>query len=1338
MNDKKRLILSLILASVCVSTVAYADTSIISSNYQVKQDDNTQRTFSSLDLRLENKIALFADNPTTSGCLGRPQRGSSYWTTSNIREWLNSDKTTVGYTSNPPSSTYMGGDKYAYDKEAGFLTNFTKEEQNAIAITERRVWVQDMDSIARDGGGGTSGHANIYGPGFLSNYSWIAYSYKNYGYKKERDKVFLLSPFEAYWYLNRRDFSYNRPLTQSAKNKNGTTASLANWWLTGGTQWQDWDSGYYAQVSSQLVYYSDVNANLGVVPAIHIKPNFKFADGRLASSLKIGDTVSFGRYLGETINWQVINITDSGYPLLLSSNVLDLKKFDAQGDQSKVYSEHINFGAADVSIFNDVQYKTITGHSDIDLPIVKILNEDQLGVRQNNSFVLNIEVQDSGSGIDYSVLPDGRIVKENNFQITATENKKYVIKVKDKAGNFLNFVIPISNINASPVVDVKQSTTEWTNKDVQINVTTSNNVSQLFNFGLDNVRKETAGGAFPNYISYVGKEFKVTGKIKLLYVNDIALNSNSSVGIGFHYKTRGKNSYTYTVSGSWNGVYSVALKDLNNSTDKTIPFTFNWVVPSNYAESLSMWINMGPSQVYGKCAEVQLIDMKYQLVDDSDFAITEITLPNGTSYKNNSYIGYISEEGIRNHTYNVVDNRNKTTTKTITTKIDKTLPTISVQKLDTSDSSKQNFSVTYSDSLSALSQITYPGKTENLSGITSKTSTFSVTENGRYPITATDRAGNVKTVYIDVKEIDKTAPKAPIVSPSRLGWGKDSVSFTIAMPHRKDVKIAVIESASGYSNFSDKLKKLGYSVDTLLGETNLTILKTYDVVIADEYAWSISAQSHTTLKALYEAGVSVISTGNDNSTNLHFVKSAKQLSSFGNSIPAISKITEYSYMGSYLRVGGDSNAFGITSVIPEADVIMRSGREDNCISIVKLENGVGGEWLHMQSAITYLGSSRHNDEFIMGIIDDLVDYTDDTGISNIEYKINDGNWLPYRGEEITISQEGSYTVYTRATDTSGKTTVSQVNFGIDTSNPSAVISGDKETITGTFTVNLNSIYDRWSGAAEVLISEDSNFSKGVVRSTIEKTSVSKSVPFTLNKITPATSNFGNRKVYIKLIDAVGNFAIYNYTVYYRPAPPNIPTFKNPTNDGLFIESELEIFEWTYSDPNSLPLQKSILYIYNSDKKLLSTFEIDNRETKYHLLLPKGVYYAQVKVFNTFGENSTSPLTMFRVNKFNMDGKFITEDITTTNYINKVMVKTVANIPDKASIVGKIYYMRTPAGQVDTTKFIPFKINGESSILENDVVTLPTTTTFLRVEYTLTRGSSEYLSPEIDQVIVYVR
>ncbi|MGU8834243.1 DUF6273 domain-containing protein [Clostridium perfringens] len=89
-------------------------------------------------------------NSYTKGSVGKEIRGSGYWSSSNIREWLNSDKAIVEYTNNPPSSEFMGSK--AYDKEAGFLNQFTEEEKKAIAISERRIWVNM-------GGAGSTGIA---------------------------------------------------------------------------------------------------------------------------------------------------------------------------------------------------------------------------------------------------------------------------------------------------------------------------------------------------------------------------------------------------------------------------------------------------------------------------------------------------------------------------------------------------------------------------------------------------------------------------------------------------------------------------------------------------------------------------------------------------------------------------------------------------------------------------------------------------------------------------------------------------------------------------------------------------------------------------------------------------------------------------------------------------------------------------------------------------------------------------------------------------------------------------------------------------------------------------
>ena len=752
-------------------------------------------------------INVFAENPYNTGNLGRELYGGSYWTTSNIREWLNSDKTTVGYTNNPPSLEYLGGN--AYDKEAGFLNNFSTKEKNAIAVTERREILSNLDSEAKEGGGGGTGHTNIFSPVFLANYDWFAFNYKNYGYKKTLDKVFLLTPFECYWYLNRRGYDYARPLTEQAIAKHNTS-SISNWWLQGNTIWMQYDFVYMASNNSSnknLIRSTNANAKNGIVPAINIKPNYVFDNGKIASSLKIGDKIVFGKYLNAPIEWQVINISDTGYPLLLSTKVLDLKVYDAKGDQSKRYSEHINFDKADVSLFNDVQYKSTSMDADVDVPTVTIHNKELLSVRQNNSFTLDIEVTDP-SGIEYIIKPDGTKTTNTRFTYTATKNGQYVVKTMDKKGNYNEYLIPVSNVNAEPFVNVKPSTTDWTNKDVNIDISTSNDV-KWSNSYMSLVQKQGVfGSPFPNYTSYMGKTFNVKGTVKLIHYDDRSINSATS--IGFYYRTKSEGKNTFNVRGSWNGVYSIPIRSMIGKGE--IPFEFNWTVPGNYFDDLKPWINPGGDSIYPNSLRVEITDLQYTLLDDSDFKINSITLPNGNVINSSSYTDVISKEGISNLTYSVLDNRGKITKKDVQVKIDKTLPTANIE-YDNSPAKEVLIKVTSNDALSGVKRIKLPNGNYTNGSI----GNYIVKNNGSYEFLIEDLGGNILSKTVTIDNIDLTSP---IINISGVpdNWTSE------------DVKLKVTSS------------------DNLSGVKNIT-LPNGNIVNTNETTYTISSNGSYTIKS---------------------------------------------------------------------------------------------------------------------------------------------------------------------------------------------------------------------------------------------------------------------------------------------------------------------------------------------------------------------------------------------------------------------------------------------------------------------------------------------------------
>jgi hypothetical protein len=134
--------------------------------------------------------------------------GSNNWETSDIRIWLNSKDDNVKYDGYGPISSAMCDNKNGYNLEPGFLSNFSKEEQNAIK--ETTIITQ---------GNSLSDKKNII----------------------TTDKVFLLSKEELKW-LNEASISYFSIPTDKAIEKNESfyyrdyclniyNTKSCHWWL---------------------------------------------------------------------------------------------------------------------------------------------------------------------------------------------------------------------------------------------------------------------------------------------------------------------------------------------------------------------------------------------------------------------------------------------------------------------------------------------------------------------------------------------------------------------------------------------------------------------------------------------------------------------------------------------------------------------------------------------------------------------------------------------------------------------------------------------------------------------------------------------------------------------------------------------------------------------------------------------------------------------------------------------------------------------------------------------------------------------------------------------------
>lgn len=716
-------------------------------------------------LLLSFPIHVEASNPKVGdGALERAIRGSTYWQSSNLREWLNSDRGPgqVRFTNQAPTQDKLG--QYAYAHEPGFLYEFTTAEKNAIAVTEHRVLLSGYDSNVAEAGSLKLPANYLEGPSLTFAMPGLIQEYTSYYYQKVNDKVFLLNPYEIQKYLQQRGWSLKKKLTSKAKQKHGISTEYWHWWSqsTTGDNGREFNYSMYDDENNIAVLYAKDPS--GVVPAIQLKPDTNVG-GKQARFLKIGDTVTFGRYLGEPIVWRVININRYGYPLLLSEYILDVKPFDAPGDDfSYQYSNHISFPKADSSIFAHDHYRTINDSSDTTPPTLTLLNEEEMFKRQNGSFVLRFRATDNQSGVRLTILPNGTIVTSSSFNYTITENKKYLFKTADWSDNYVYTTLPIGNINPPSYVIVEPSTTEWTNQDVTVEIFASNDVGFTIKQA-DQYGRDVDFQVLPNFTTYAGKRFRISGSVELI---NAKINPTwQQVGIGFYYTETHKRFGEYNQRKVWNYQNWIRLSDLQRNGRTNFDFIFE--VPETYYSELRAigQINVPFSD---SNFHVRWYNVTYELIDDEDFSIRRIILPNGTSVYQNRYTDTLTKTGT--YTYRVEDTRGKITEKSVTVKIDKEGPKLDFS-YDPSPAKSVEITVRAVDEGIGLKEIQLPDGTK----IPHSTATFTVTKNGTYTFHAYDQLGNKSTKSITISNIDKKPPTIHL-SYTPTNWTNQPIKIT--------------------------------------------------------------------------------------------------------------------------------------------------------------------------------------------------------------------------------------------------------------------------------------------------------------------------------------------------------------------------------------------------------------------------------------------------------------------------------------------------------------------------------------------------------------------------------
>lgn len=681
------------------------------------------------------------------------------WESSNLREWLNSDKETVDYTANPPT----------YKNEAGFLsdTNFTQEERDAIAVTRHSGGFLETLS------GNINDTLYISQRGLAKN----TYIYN--------DKVFILNYTELVNYVERNkqlmnmNQKYYSNYLQNATNKKDKYSYIVN---TGGvnSSYTNWNNMYSSTIG--VVYGRSQN---NIVPALSLKPDYVLSNGIKSSNLTVGQTVTFGKYNGEPIEWQVINISDARYPLLWSTKIITSKEYDAQGDINPLKSNYINFDTYNVDITTGTgQNKSWETQTAIQsYPVISIINESVLTTPTNdNEIIIQIKVTDDNNSIRKITLPDGTVVNGATASYTITKNGEYDIIAENSQGVITVRHIVTKAINTPAEVTIttdKSSDSKWTNKPVNIIVSATNNgvytkTTSSKSTGYNAINAST----FPSWMPLSGKRIRVTGTLyNKITDEDIAkynLNMNANIIFRFIYQKYTVNS----LSNTYPQFKTITLKSLKEAGSISIDEVFT--IPNDVYGKFYIQINlMNETSNYMKTGyNWGASEFTYEILDKDDLKIEEITLPGGNIIKNDTATYTINQTG--SYTFSAKDNRGKITSKTIDIAIDMVNPEADIVYDQNPTTENVVLNINTTDALSGIKSIKLPNGESRTNTTDGKplSTTYNILENGSYTFVVTDFAGNQISKTVTIKNIDKIEPKLTYTT-SPTEWTNSNVTINV-------------------------------------------------------------------------------------------------------------------------------------------------------------------------------------------------------------------------------------------------------------------------------------------------------------------------------------------------------------------------------------------------------------------------------------------------------------------------------------------------------------------------------------------------------------------------------
>ena len=361
---------------------------------------------------------------------------------------------------------------------SGYLNTFAMDTTDSVF--EFKMYQNELNDD--DNMGWTFRHNYINSPTSYANHSFYVFvtngGNKNNGnipsglYKKSYGTNIAWNPNHGMKLLQSFDFSrlqktlYNVKI--EVKDETGGTRIKA--WIDGNEvlNYLDTDpipSGGYGPFSfSQAnAYYYDMNINGSSV--YNIPPTLTVTSPAENTSFNPGSSINLVGSANDADNRGTLSTyyqIDDGTQQLIWTNNQTGSPISI--NENITISNDIGYGNHTLTVWakdseNAESKKTVINFFVND--ITKPTATHSITTETDGTKTIKIVAKDTGSGVKRIILPNGNIVNSDSTTYNvANENNDYSFKIEDNVGNFINYVVTVSDVKISPVLEATPNNKE--------------------------------------------------------------------------------------------------------------------------------------------------------------------------------------------------------------------------------------------------------------------------------------------------------------------------------------------------------------------------------------------------------------------------------------------------------------------------------------------------------------------------------------------------------------------------------------------------------------------------------------------------------------------------------------------------------------------------------------------------------------------------------------------------------------------------------------------------------------------------------------------------------------